>query len=114
MPNINKAYLALIPAVIVVAALLMFIGNNLKTSTNSAVTTNTSTTNNDQISIPTQAKTLAIIGSRCRGCGRCAMIDSEHFELSGRTATVISQSNLDSSSLTNAINACPGNAITLS
>jgi len=57
---------------------------------------------------------LSVNENRCRGCGRCAMIDPEHFEMSGRVATVISQENLDSGALTSAIGACPENAISLS
>jgi len=59
-------------------------------------------------------QSLDINESRCRGCGRCVMIDPEHFEMSGRVATVISQENLDSGALTSAIGACPENAISLS
>jgi len=56
---------------------------------------------------------LSVLANRCRGCGKCVRIDPEHFEMSGRVAMVISSTNLDSSSLTLAINNCPAQAITL-
>jgi ferredoxin len=51
--------------------------------------------------------------NRCRGCGRCVQIDPAHFQSTGRTVTVKSQESLDSSSLTQAINSCPEEAISL-
>jgi len=50
---------------------------------------------------------------RCIGCGKCARIDSAHFEISGSKAIVISSTNLDSSKLTMAIRNCPAQAIVL-
>ena len=64
---------------------------------------------------PTNNYTSLIIDpDRCRGCGRCASIDQEHFTMNGNVAQVISETNLDSKNITSAISACPGNAINLS
>lgn len=59
-------------------------------------------------------KTISI-SQKCRGCGKCAMIDSEHFILNQTTrkAEVISQQNLDSDNLLRAISMCPEGAITI-
>ena len=57
---------------------------------------------------------LISINNRCHGCGKCAQIDAEHFLVSGRKASVISNSNLTSSRLQTAINLCPEDAISLS
>lgn len=77
--------------------------------------TSQSTTNSNTDSIQTDEvqKTLAVSPSRCRGCGRCVAIDPAHFEMSGRIATVVTQTNLDSSVLARAIDSCPASAITL-
>lgn len=56
---------------------------------------------------------LTLDSYRCRGCGRCAAIDPEHFEINKKTATIISQENLDSTALSSAILSCPEDAITL-
>lgn len=63
---------------------------------------------------PTEAKKLSI-NYRCTGCNRCAMIDREHFSRSfGHQApSVISQKNLSSVKLQNAIRSCPVDAIVL-
>ena len=58
---------------------------------------------------------LSVLPQRCIGCGKCARIDSAHFEMSQTTgkATVISSTNLNSQNLVMAIQACPAQAITL-
>ena len=71
------------------------------------------TVDNSKNSTNTSVVSKINISNRCRGCGRCAQIDPEHFEVSGRYASVISNSNLNSSKLQNAISACPENAISL-
>ena len=53
-----------------------------------------------------------IVNENCFGCGACQAIDPEHFELDG-TSQVISQDNLDSETLENAIASCPVGAIEL-
>lgn len=72
--------------------------------------------NNNEISSVKQSpyQNLSIIENRCRGCGRCAQIDSEHFSMRGRTAKVISTDNLDSSKLSVAVSMCHDRAIALS
>ena len=51
-----------------------------------------------------------IVNDNCIGCGACQAIDPEHFEMDG-TSTVISQDNMDSPALLNAIASCPVSAI---
>ncbi len=55
------------------------------------------------------------INHRCTACGRCSLFDPEHFEDYGRRVIpeIISQNNLESSSLQKAIRACPTNAIAI-
>lgn len=57
---------------------------------------------------------LTINTNRCSGCGKCVRIDPEHFALQNRQAEVISQDNLNSSSLDMAISICHDKAIELS
>jgi len=56
------------------------------------------------------------INHRCIGCGRCSFLDPEHFSSRGgrNIPDIITQNNLESVSLQNAIKACPANAIELS
>jgi len=58
---------------------------------------------------------LAVNQNTCIGCGRCVKTDSEHFVLDSsiKKATVISQNNLTTENLKNAIDGCPVDAITL-
>lgn len=87
-----------------------------KETINSANTTDNSSqisTKQDAASSEVVLGQLSILGNRCRGCGRCVRIDPEHFEMSGRSAVVISSSNLNSTALQQAINICEGEAITL-
>ena len=60
-------------------------------------------------------KVLAIIPTRCRGCGKCFRVDPLHFSVDASTglAKVISQANLDSSDLKTAISLCHDQAISL-
>jgi len=84
--------------------------NNLNTN----LTKNSNSPETDTIiNIETNETSLSIDPYRCRGCGKCMKIDSEHFELNGNVATVISQENLNSSALSNAISACRDSAIIL-
>ncbi|MDD4938498.1 MAG: ferredoxin [Candidatus Shapirobacteria bacterium] len=69
--------------------------------------------NTDENTTQVNFQSLSILGNRCRGCGRCVQIDPSHFEMNNRVAVVTSSTNLDSSSLTLAINNCPANAIIL-
>lgn len=59
----------------------------------------------------TTYKKLSILTNRCRGCGKCARLDPEHFEMINGKSLVVSTKNLDSSALTLAINNCPDQAI---
>lgn len=77
----------------------------------SDISTNQNQTDKNIVTITLQK--LSVLANRCRGCGKCVRIDPQHFEMSGRVATVISSTNLDSSALTLAINNCPGQAIVL-
>lgn len=61
-------------------------------------------------------KKLSVLPDRCRGCGKCVRVDSEHFAIdeSTRKAVIISEDNLDSTNLTAAISMCHDGAIKLS
>lgn len=52
------------------------------------------------------------VNDNCIGCGACVAIDPEHFDFNDEgLSTSISNDNLDSSELANAINSCPVGAI---
>lgn len=85
--------------------------NQINTNNSSNNSTNQDQTDKNFVTITLQK--LSVLANRCRGCGKCVRIDEEHFEMSGRTATVISSTNLGSSALAMAINNCPAQAITL-
>jgi len=131
--NIKNILIGLIPISLLIASILAYPKNGSSSSSNetstqanddsSSQTTdlNSGQTSTDQSGSSSsaisqeqiQTKTLSVDSNRCRGCGRCVMIDSEHFQMSGRIAQVTSQNNLDSSSLSTAINSCPASAINL-
>jgi len=67
----------------------------------------------DQDDTQINLQKLSIIPNRCRGCGKCVRIDSQHFEMKNSIATVISSTDLDSPELKLAINNCPTQAIVL-
>lgn len=51
------------------------------------------------------------VNENCIGCGMCVSIDPEHFEIVDGLSQAISDDNLESEALENAINACPTAAI---
>jgi len=59
---------------------------------------------------------LSVLENRCRGCGKCVRIDSEHFALDVKNgvAIVVSANNLDSDSLQQAVSMCNDGAIIIS
>lgn len=59
-------------------------------------------------------KKLVVSEDTCISCGACMQIDEEHFDFSSKgLSTVISQENLDSEILKQAIDACPVAAISI-
>lgn len=55
-----------------------------------------------------------VVNDNCIGCGACIAIDNEHFDFNDEGLShVISNENLESESLQNAIASCPVNAIKL-
>lgn len=51
---------------------------------------------------------------KCIGCGACVGIDSEHFDFNDSgLSTVISQENLESEDLEQAVEGCPTGAISI-
>ena len=58
-------------------------------------------------------KKLSVLPHKCIGCGRCARIDSEHFEIVENKSAVITTDNLNSEKLQSAIKNCPAKAIVL-
>ncbi len=59
---------------------------------------------------------LSVLPDRCRGCGTCARIDPTHFAMdrAAERSIVLTQTQLDSAALAQAIRACHDRAITLS
>jgi len=68
-----------------------------------------------QTVVQNQETYLAIDPNKCIGCGHCIKFDAAHFVMDSNTqkSVVISQSDLDSDSLSVAISRCPVDAITL-
>ncbi len=52
------------------------------------------------------------VNDSCIGCGACIAVDSDHFDFNEEgQSQAISNDNLDSAELQNAISSCPVNAI---
>lgn len=59
-------------------------------------------------------KDLIVNQDACIGCGSCIAVDPEHFDFNDDgLAKVISNGNLETNSLINAIGSCPTNAISI-
>ena len=59
-------------------------------------------------------KKLILDEEKCIGCGACIALDSKHFDFNDEgLSSVISQDDLESEDLQNAIHSCPVNAIKL-
>ena len=112
------------PVVAIFASFFAYIILIFKSNSTSITTTSTSnitSTVSDQQNLdqtdsnPNQLQKLAVLPQRCIGCGKCARIDAQHFEMnqSSRQAIVISSTNLNSQALSMAVQACPAQAITL-
>ena len=57
-------------------------------------------------------KKVNVSQDRCIGCGACVAIDPEHFEFNEEgKSSVITNENLESENLVNAIESCPTSAI---
>jgi ferredoxin len=105
----------IIPLVLVSSSVLVYaVAKNQPQKTTDNNPQNSSSSNQDsQLNQNINLQKLSVLPDRCRGCGKCVRIDGEHFEMSGRQATVVSSTNLNSSNLALAINNCPAQAITL-
>ena len=59
-------------------------------------------------------KKIKVDKIKCIGCGACVGLDSEHFDFEDSgLSEVISQENLESEDLQNAIEGCPTGAISV-
>lgn len=57
-------------------------------------------------------KQINVIKENCIGCGACVAIDPEHFEFDDDgKSSVITQENIESTNVLNAIESCPTSAI---
>lgn len=57
---------------------------------------------------------LKVNEEACIGCGACVSIDSDHFAFNDNgLSSVISEENLDTESVAQAVESCPTNAISL-
>ena len=115
----NQITKVIIPTILVssVAFVLFQIKNTPVNSSNSSPDKPNNSDKNqnqtDQNTSEIKYTKLSVLKNRCLGCGKCVRIDPQHFEMSGRQATVVSSTNLNSSNLALAINNCPAQAITL-
>lgn len=105
----------ILPAILAFSSVLVLYGVKAKFFIQTNITPNSDSSINqtDENTNDTVYQKLVVISNRCRGCGKCVRIDSQHFEMSDGAAAVISSTNLDSSKLTLAINNCPAQAIIL-
>lgn len=53
------------------------------------------------------------VNDNCIGCGMCAGIDPEHFEIVDGLSVATNNDNLESDVLKNAVDSCPTSAIVL-
>lgn len=109
----NQKQLGFLLSLGCLSLILSACSNNNQASTNNSVSSNS---DQDKIaSNQTATQNLVIDGTRCRGCGKCARIDSEHFTINQETkkAQVISADNLSSEKLSLAISMCHDRAISL-
>ncbi len=59
-------------------------------------------------------KQIKVLKENCIGCGACVAIDSEHFAFDDKgKSCVISNENLESGNLVNALESCPTAAISM-
>lgn len=59
-------------------------------------------------------KKLIVDDGVCMGCGMCAALDEEHFEINNASLSEVkTQEHLDTPELQNAIDSCPVGAIKL-
>ena len=63
----------------------------------------------DVVDVATE--TLVVDGNKCIGCGKCAKTAGEYFEMENGEAVVVSQYDLDNSSVQSVIDKCPVGAI---
>lgn len=106
----------ILPAILASSSVLVLYGVKAKFFIQTNITPNSDSSSinqTDENSNDAVYQKLVVISNRCRGCGKCVRIDSQHFEMSDGAAAVISSTNLDSSKLTLAINNCPAQAIIL-
>ena len=105
----------IIPLVLVSSSIMVYstIKNQLQKTDDTSLKNLSSENQENQLNQEINFQKLSVLPQKCRGCGRCASIDPEHFEMSGGVATVVSSTNLDSYALTLAINNCPTQAIIL-
>ena len=92
------------------------INNSSTGSTENINSENNTNTKQENVIVDTKVIDKKIsISQRCRGCGKCANIDPEHFSLNQTTrkAEVISQNNLESNNLQVAMSMCQERAITI-
>mgnify|MGYP000848126768 CR=1 FL=1 len=109
----------ILPALLVSSAVLIIFGFKDKIfpkTIDKPNNTNSSTQHLNQTEEDIDTTTfqkLSVLTNRCRGCGKCTRLDSEHFEMINGKSSIISTKDLDSQALKLAINNCPDQAIIL-
>ncbi len=59
-------------------------------------------------------KKLEVDQNKCIGCGMCAGMDPDHFEIDDSgLSTVINQDNIENETISQVIEGCPTGAITI-
>ncbi|MDD4151126.1 MAG: ferredoxin [Candidatus Gracilibacteria bacterium] len=90
--------------------------SSLKTSSSDSDSINASTSTNNKTTIKasdSDTKKLTI-NDKCIGCGHCIREAAKNFAMgSSHKAEVISQENINSTDVSNAISRCPVNAISI-
>lgn len=110
--TMKNIYYGIIPISLLILVLTVILTKDYQNENKTIISQNT---NKEQIISDNVVnnQVLTVLPDRCRGCGKCAIIDPAHFQMSGRVATVISQNNLNSDSLLMAISNCRDRAISL-
>ena len=109
----KKIIMTLAPILFVILVVIVSQQKVIKTNSGGLTEKRNTTEELENVTMEKAVVSLVVDPNRCRGCGKCVMLDQEHFRLNGNVAEVISQENLDSKALSMAIFACRDRAISL-
>lgn len=114
MKNYKKIVVAIFPALLI--QFLSGCSSDSSNNQNDIISQNNDNSNDKQVQLKNISEKYSIltVDHTCVGCGRCVAMDNEHFSMNGRSAQVVSEQNLESSLLQQAIRICPSSSINLS